>query len=302
MESKTVQDLLLLVNKIIKGKTIFLGETTTDTFTIVKVLNEDSGIMPFQDNQQIDIKGSFCQQIFFGSQEPLIINNTKTHPFTCQLPITELANIHSYMGVPVFYKNGNMYGTLCAIGSEAGKFTEEDIEILTSFANLFTYVIELEKLSYYDPLTNLYNRRYIEQFFQNNHDNGSLLFIDLDDFKSINDTFGHDVGDNVLMEVGKRIMDIVGKDCPIIRLGGDEFAIILPAKNHTIHSYQIADQLNQVLADWKTFEYPITVSASIGIAHYQKTCTNVKQLMKDADYALYKAKRSGKNQYVSFTS
>ncbi|WP_194287415.1 GAF domain-containing protein [Gracilibacillus oryzae] len=165
--------MLKLVNQSIKGKRIFLGRTTEETFTIIRTIDTSNTGIPAEDNQSIDIRGSYCQQIYFGKQEPLIINNTREHPFTSKLPLTADANILSYIGVPVFYKNGEMFGTLCAVGSDAGDFTEDDIETLTSFSNLFSYVLELEKLAIYDALTNLYNRRYLDLFFSNIEENGT---------------------------------------------------------------------------------------------------------------------------------
>ncbi|MFC4401932.1 diguanylate cyclase domain-containing protein [Gracilibacillus xinjiangensis] len=290
--------MLKLVNQSIKGKRIFLGRTTDDTFTIVRTIDtSNTGIEVF-DNQSIDIRGSYCQQIFFGSQEPLIINNTREHPFTSKLPITTEANIHSYLGVPVFYKNGEMFGTLCAIGNDGVDFTEEDRETLTSFSNLFSYVLELEKLAIYDPLTNLYNRRYLDLFFSRIEENGSLMFIDLDNFKEVNDLYGHDIGDEILIEVSNRMLEIIEPSDRLVRIGGDEFILVLPGKTDSEKNKQIAKNIINQLSNWDNIDYQINVSASAGIIEYTKEYSDIKTLLKKADNALYEAKRQGKKGFI----
>ncbi|SES12253.1 diguanylate cyclase (GGDEF) domain-containing protein [Gracilibacillus ureilyticus] len=297
MEYPAISDLLKLVNQSITGMKIFLGRTTDETFTVIKTIDtSNTGIQVF-DNQTIDIKGSYCQQIFFGNQEPLIINNTREHPFTSKLPVTIEANIFSYIGVPVFYKDGEMFGTLCALGNSEGNFTEDDIETLQSFSNLFSYVLELEKLAIYDPLTNLYNRRYLNLFFSNLENSGSLMFIDLDNFKQVNDLYGHDAGDEILIEVGNRISNVIKSTDRLVRLGGDEFVIILPNQTKATVNESIAKKLIDQLSNWEDTSYQLSVSASIGIVEFDAEDCDIKQLLKAADNALYEVKQEGKRGF-----
>ncbi|WNF37383.1 sensor domain-containing diguanylate cyclase [Bacillaceae bacterium IKA-2] len=231
-----------------------------------------------------------------GGREPLLINDTSLNGFTRDLPLTYEANIHSYLGVPISYKNGDMFGTLCAIDSKIAKFTEKDIEVFQKFSNLFSYVIELEKKVQYDCLTDLFSRTYLYDNFNFIADKGTLMLIDLDRFKEVNDVYGHDVGDKVLREVGKRIKDFLDGNSLGARLGGDEFVILFPnLQDHT----QIEDKANcilSILSDWKEFSYDIGISASIGVVKFP--CDGVNDIgehLKKADIALYQAKEKGKN-------
>ncbi|MEB1808410.1 MAG: sensor domain-containing diguanylate cyclase [Bacillaceae bacterium] len=296
MTYKAATDLLELVNSSIEGKMLFIGKTSEDTFSIIKSIDNGTGI-PITDNQEIRLKESYCQQIFFGNREPLIINDSKSHPFTSKLAVTNDLNIQSYIGVPIFYKDGEMFGTLCALDSKPSHFTEKDIDILVKFSNLFSYVIELEKQLKTDPLTGLYNRSYLSDNFEFIANKGAVMLLDLDGFKQVNDTYGHDVGDLVLKEVGNRLKQTIGTTDLAIRMGGDEFVLLLPHQTDKKLLEKLGKQLTKALSDWTTFEYSIDVSTSIGIVQYPQAGNELSTLLKKADYAMYEAKRNGKHTY-----
>ncbi len=299
MTYKAAYDLLNLINLTIDGKILFLGKTTEETFTIIQSINLGNSDVDISDIRSMDIKASYCQQIFFGSQTPLIINDTRTHPITSKLPLTSELNIRSYLGVPVFYQNGEMYGTLCAIDSKISNFTERDIEILERFSKLFSYVIELEKRVNLDTLTNLYNRGFLFDNFDYIADEGTLMLLDLDGFKQVNDSYGHDVGDSVLMEIGKRLNKIKEFNIPI-RLGGDEFVILFPNLLDNQKIDEAAKQLLTTLSNWENFKYPIDITVSIGIAKFPQDGTQLQKVLKHADIAMYRSKQRGKNSYMYY--
>jgi diguanylate cyclase len=227
-----------------------------------------------------------------------LINDTSLNDFTRDLPVTYEANIGSYLGVPIFYKNGDMFGTLCVIDSKAANFTDKDIEVLQKFSNLFSSVVELEKKVQYDSLTELFSRNYLYDHFNSLADKGTLMLIDLDGFKEVNDVHGHSVGDKVLKEVGKRIKDFLDGNGFGVRLGGDEFVILFPnLQDHTQIEYK-ANCILSILSDWKKFSYDIDISASIGVV--KCPCDGVNDLgnhLKKADRAMYCAKEKGKNRF-----
>jgi diguanylate cyclase (GGDEF)-like protein len=160
---------------------------------------------------------------------------------------------------------------------------------------------EINQLAYLDHLTGVQNRlsfyQSIESYILAKDHEFSLLFIDLDGFKSINDTLGHETGDFVLIEVAKRILSIIGSKGIIARAGGDEFLIYLPfndVKTISDICQAIIDALaNELIID----QHHINTTASIGIARYPQSGTTLKQLIKKSDIAMYHAKTSGKNQY-----
>lgn len=161
----------------------------------------------------------------------------------------------------------------------------------------------LERLAHHDALTNLPNRNLFHarlthtiQVCERLGTEACVCFIDLDNFKNINDSYGHSMGDQVLIEVGKRLFGLVREDDTLARIGGDEFVLVIEnMKNDTHH----AEVLNDVLS---AFEVPFIVedksfilTASIGVSCFPEHGTSIEELCKHADTAMYQAKESGKN-------
>ena len=161
-------------------------------------------------------------------------------------------------------------------------------------------------LAHYDQLTRLPNRTlFMERLnhaitmFMRAPQKISLLYIDLDGFKPVNDTYGHGVGDKLLKEVASRLLGCVREGDTAGRLGGDEFVIMLPESDLT-HATFVAERILGALRQpyelgKKTIE---DVSASIGIAEYPVHASDMDALLTSADKAMYAAKRGGKNKYA----
>ncbi|MFW5426980.1 MAG: EAL domain-containing protein [Methylophagaceae bacterium] len=160
-----------------------------------------------------------------------------------------------------------------------------------------------------DPLTSLPNRTFFynrlkEEIKKSNITNKPLavFFLDLDRFKVINDTFGHPVGDKLLIEAGKRIADAVPSEDSVARFGGDEFTVLLPNLNNLNRIEQIADKIIASLNQpFQIEENLVYISASIGITIYPDDALTVDDLLRNADQAMYFAKDSGRSRYFYFT-
>jgi diguanylate cyclase (GGDEF)-like protein/PAS domain S-box-containing protein len=167
---------------------------------------------------------------------------------------------------------------------------------------------QIHQLAYYDALTGLPNRRLLLERLQfalarsaRNRREGALLFIDLDNFKTLNDTLGHDMGDLLLQQVGDRLLDQLRQEDSLARLGGDEFVLMLenldPEPQAAIAAIeQVAGKLLRALA--KPFELPghsHDSSASIGVALFSQPHDRPEELLKHADLAMYEAKAAGRN-------
>ncbi|MBD2019934.1 GGDEF domain-containing protein, partial [Leptolyngbya sp. FACHB-36] len=123
-------------------------------------------------------------------------------------------------------------------------------------------------------------------------------FLDLDGFKLINDTQGHDVGDLLLKAVARRLTGSLRGSDTVSRLGGDEFTVILPAIPTAQDAARVADKILATLAQpFEFHHHSIFVTTSIGISIYPQNGTDVETLVKDADMAMYRAKELGKNCY-----
>ena len=162
---------------------------------------------------------------------------------------------------------------------------------------------EARTLAYQDVLTGLANRvslsRWLEAEMQrarNEQAHGALFFIDMDDLKTINDTFGHSLGDEVIITAARHIQDAVGKGGFFARIGGDEFVVGLPGNSDRLAISILAERLLQYLShDYEISGQHIHMSASIGITLYPRDGDTPDEILKNADSAMYAAKRSGRN-------
>lgn len=161
------------------------------------------------------------------------------------------------------------------------------------------------KQANYDSLTQLPNRRLfrdrLEQEIKMVRRTGrslTLIFIDLDHFKEINDTLGHDIGDLLLVDSAKRISDSVREADTVARMGGDEFVIFLPQLDAPRDIDRVANTIIKKLAQpFDLNGHTVKISASVGIAVYPQHAANAEELLSNADKAMYRAKAQGRGQY-----
>ncbi len=165
------------------------------------------------------------------------------------------------------------------------------------------------KQANYDELTGLPNRRMFQdrlelEMAKSHREKCSLalLFIDLDRFKAVNDTLGHEVGDLLLIEASKRIISCVRETDAIARLGGDEFTVILSGLHDTLNTERITGLIIKKLSQpFNLVEQEVYITASIGITLFPNDGESISQLLKNADQAMYRAKKLGRNRFSYFT-
>ena len=168
---------------------------------------------------------------------------------------------------------------------------------------------ELMRLAHHDPLTDLPNRLLFtdraEQAlaYAQRHKSGcALLMIDLDHFKIINDSMGHNVGDLLLKAVGERLTAVFGKGFTVARLGGDEFAVLVETCTQVAQAAGFAQQVLEVMKGAFIIEtHQLFISASVGTSLYPNDALNAEQLLRNADSALFKAKSAGREGYALYT-
>ena len=149
---------------------------------------------------------------------------------------------------------------------------------------------KISKEAMYDELTGILNRRGIDVKIKDIEHKGSILFFDIDHFKKVNDTYGHEFGDFVLKKIGEILKKYFRKSDVVGRWGGEEFIAILPNTNY-FDALKVAEKLRQIIENYDFQGKKITIS--IGISEYKG---NLKENLKKADDALYEAKNSGRNQ------
>ena len=164
------------------------------------------------------------------------------------------------------------------------------------------------ELSLKDGLTTLWNRRYLDNIFTNfstnaerHHHKMALIYIDLDHFKPVNDSYGHDVGDEVLRQAAERIIEISRSSDVAIRTGGDEFVVLIPQLDTDENVMPQAARLRQrITMPYQISGHSVVIGASIGVSIFPDHAMELDPLLDKADKAMYHAKNSGRNGEVMF--
>jgi diguanylate cyclase (GGDEF)-like protein/PAS domain S-box-containing protein len=207
-------------------------------------------------------------------------------------------------------KDGTVYpkwATITTVRDEAGEITHY-VAIFMDITERKRAEEEIHRLAYYDTLTQLPNRRLLmdrlEQAIvasQRSHHHGALLFMDLDNFKILNDTKGHDVGDMLLVEVANRLRQCVRETDTVARLGGDEFVVLLQdlSSSEILAGNQVRvvgeKIINAINAPYILKQHEHHTSPSIGACLFHQRGVSVDELLKRADTAMYQAKAAGRN-------
>lgn len=161
-----------------------------------------------------------------------------------------------------------------------------------------------------DPLTGLPNRKHFAELLaekieicRENSGSFALVLLDLDGFKDINDSFGHDTGDRFLQVVGRRLVKLLGSDITVARLGGDEFTLIIPTDSTGFSLHSQLDELTQALREPISIDgYDQRSTASMGVTFFPSHAVKPNELIKNADIALYRAKARGRDRVEFFDS
>lgn len=169
---------------------------------------------------------------------------------------------------------------------------------------------QLAQLAEYDPLTGLANRRLFYRLLpqmlsraQRNEQKVALIYIDVDHFKSVNDSLGHYFGDQLLAQVARRLVNSVRESDLVVRLAGDEFVIVLEGDLEKVNLARVAQNvINEISKPFTVDTKNVSTSASLGIAVAPDVASNANDLVRAADIAMYSAKTSGRNGYIFFDS
>ena len=208
-------------------------------------------------------------------------------------------------------KSGELYAELLSISSIKSD-NGETLNYIGIFTNITEAKQQQEKLNlmaHYDVLTGLPNRvLFIDRFEQaiaHSKRTNTLLaivFLDLDKFKPVNDNYGHDIGDKLLVQVASRIKGAIRDEDTVSRQGGDEFAILLGDINNESECRQLAKRIHKSLATpFEIDKYTIEIGASSGITIYPNEDADIDTLIRYADQAMYQAKLAGRNRYHLFS-
>ncbi len=249
---------------------------------------------------------SFCTHTI-QTDEPLIVPDALENPKFCNSPLVlGPPHVRFYIGVPLIMHDGCRIGALCAVDTKPRELSPEHIAVLRDLARLVVDEIELRQIATTDSLTGVLTRRgfdiEINREFKraerHSHDL-SLIAVDIDHFKKVNDTYGHPAGDLVLKAVAAQIKQMVRGEDFVARLGGEEFVVALPETNAD-QAMVVAEKIREAIAGAtvQVHSVSIAVTSSFGIACGNDQDEDWNMILKKADTALYDAKKTGRNKCV----
>ena len=219
--------------------------------------------------------------------------------------------IHSVIGIPINLRD-KFTGYIIVEHTLWNFFSQEHVNFISSIANQIAIAIEnsllyakVKESSMRDPLLGIYNRKYFfeaidDKLLKDTSIEFAIVMMDVDDFKKINDIYGHQAGDEILLSITNTINENLYEEDIVARYGGEELVIYIDKvqNNNIVYNRidNIRKEITRVISKNKNIKHPIT--ASFGISYY-KEHKSVDKVLKIADIMLYKAKRSGKNKVIS---
>lgn len=245
---------------------------------------------------------SFCGHAILGDAPFIIPNALKDARFSDNPLVVDDPNIRFYAGCPLSAHNGDKLGTLCIIDRKPRKLSLGDVEALADLSALVEHQLSTEQLATMDELTQTLNRRGFGQLAQHSLSlcireglPASLIFIDLNNFKMINDTYGHIEGDDALMLFAEQLRGTFRESDIVARLGGDEFAVLLT--NNKQVSEDSMRRLKQLVTRLNQSAYKdYAIDFAFGIVEFdRRKHKTVNDLLKEGDKLMYEQKVAIKN-------
>jgi len=244
---------------------------------------------------------------------PCLIADTADDP-ACASGCRNVPGTRSCLGIPLEIR-GSVVGAIVLTSATPGHFSAAGAQGLGSFANQASVAIDNARLfqqahhqSVTDGLTGLNNRRHFFDLAKVEYEriqrygrSLSVVMIDIDQFKKLNDSYGHLVGDAVLREVARRLQETVRTIDTLARYGGEEFVVLMP-ETDLAEALLVAERVRQSVAEPPVVDNGVTVSTtiSVGVAEINEQCASLEDALKCADQALYAAKTAGRNRVEAY--
>jgi len=308
------QQLVNMMAELFDAASGVIVQYRQETFNVVATSENDDNFLRVNASWPWDIK-SFCRRIV-ETNDKLYVNNAQTdEEWACAPPVAD-GPVRSYLGYPLYWPNGSLFGSFCVIDTKATNYSDSLNKMLGQLklivegelrhvfdirktkallAEKIAQEQQLKKLALYDQLTNCANRNLLTERInyqiaqaKRNKSKFSVIYFDLDKFKPINDTYGHQCGDTVLATIAKDVKSVVRDTDTVARIGGDEFVIVM---NKKINDDKITQKLLDVVEGPIQYgDISVSVSASIGIATYPDDGKTIETLLASADANMYENK------------
>jgi diguanylate cyclase (GGDEF)-like protein/PAS domain S-box-containing protein len=296
--------------KKIADKLRLSSRVFSDSLEGVTIIDADRNI--------VDVNPAFCNITGYSLEEvvgktPIMLSSGKQQPkFYIDMWNTVDKKGHWQGEVWNRRRNGELYAELLTMSSLL-----DDTGTIINYVGVFTDIThtkqqqeKLARMAHYDNLTNLPNRALFSDRFDlaiahsiRNKSKLAVCFIDLDNFKPVNDDFGHDTGDKLLIEVASRIKASIRQEDTVSRQGGDEFALLLNDISSLSDCNKIMSNIHRVLAEsYRINNYLHNITVSSGFTLYPDDNADIDTLLRHADQAMYASKVAGKNCYSTFNA
>lgn len=253
---------------------------------------------------------TFCDTIV-ATGRPFTVSDVTEDPRCVGHPVhAEHPDIRAYCGVPLITSDGFVAGSIFVIDTAPRTFTDNDTAVLAQLAKVAIEHLELQQMARYDFLTGAVTRRTFQFEVEREYARAmrydrpaALVFMDIDQFRAINEVFGHGAGDEAMRAVANRCMETMRQSDVFGRVGGEEFAMLLP-ETLAYEAGQCAERLRDLVGQlrFKTEKGVRSVTASFGVAPLRSDITSAAHWFADADVALYNAKKAGGNCVMRATA
>lgn len=260
------------------------------------------------DSYDIDVKNGDCfslaemfhlEHLQYEKYKIVVVNDILNDERTPRNGFLSKFHQGAYLGVPILLNDGSFFGTFAVFDRNPYEFTPKDIDNVQILSRLISVSIENQLLLCTDHLTKLYNRSYLEQLMEQIEESeevSTMVLFDIDNFKNINDQYGHMVGDKALKSIGEVIKKLLPLDVIGFRFGGDEFGLFIPSKT----AEECVSFIKTMMEKVNNYHETFNVTLSIGIS--DTLIADCYTLLDTADIALYQSKEKGKNQFTIYQS
>jgi diguanylate cyclase (GGDEF)-like protein/hemerythrin-like metal-binding protein/PAS domain S-box-containing protein len=287
-------------------------EAEVEYRTIIQTM-QDGFLLVGADTHFVDVNDAYCQMLGYTRDEVLglaIADIEAVKDDTGVIRPTDEILLHGHAHFETRHRRKD--GSAIDVELTASRLESRGgvlIALVRDISERKAAEAEIHQWAYFDRLTNLPNRRLLEDRLQQQvvrakreHQRLSLLFVDLDKFKPINDKLGHDVGDWLLQAVAQRMQGCVRESDTVARMGGDEFVVLLPNVKVIEDAIGVAHKVRLALQEpFITLnDRKLEITSSIGVALYPDHADNLRDLLRCGDEAMYRAKRAGRNAVEVF--
>ncbi len=299
--------ILELINKVVPFDVgaFLLPEGAELKIAGIRGLSEGGSLI----GQRFSVSSHRLCNLVMQQRHPMILKHFEDGDIL--LPLPEEKHVRSFLGVPIVFQD-HVTGILSLFSLETHRFDDKDVRVAELFANQVAIALEnsrlyeqMSQLAKIDNLTGLNNRRHFFELAEKEFERArrykrtlSVILFDIDDFKAINDTHGHLIGDQVLRALASSVKPIIRKTDILCRYGGDEFLVLMPEAGRD-QALIMAERLRQKIAEIVivTTAGNLSMTVSVGIASREKNSdANLEQFIARADNAMYEAKATGRNK------